>query len=229
MSTEPTQTPSPNPPPLPAPKRRGCLFVGCLSLVGASLLLVIVGLFAIPAAIHKLVDRFTQPQAAALPPIETSADQKAALFAKVKAFQDAIETHQPAPTLVLEKDELSALIANSPKSAELKDKVFVSIEGDQIKCALSYPLGKVGLMDFSGRFLNGTGTLKLSLANGVLLATLESLTVPQHDIPEAVMNEIRKENLASRVSDNVELSKVIQKLDRIEIKNSQLIIKAREN
>ena len=70
--------------------------------------------------------------------------------------------------LVLTSDDLNALIEENP---ELKGRIYVKVEGDEVKGRVSFPLDKLNChcrWPFKGRYLNGEADLKASLFDGEL-------------------------------------------------------------
>ena len=95
---------------------------------------------------------------------------------RVKAFRTALEEGKPTEPLVLTSDEINALI--EARTAELKGKVYVTIEGDKLKGQVSIPLSDFPSFGLTrGRYLNGEAEFKVSLQDGILLVTLDSIEV----------------------------------------------------
>ncbi|MBM3879602.1 MAG: hypothetical protein FJ387_07750 [Verrucomicrobia bacterium] len=209
-------------------KGRGCFFYGCLAVV----VLVLVGLlttyFGFRYAVGKFADAYTETAPVALPKVELSAAEALELQQRVKAFKTAVDNGTAAEPLVLNERELNGLIATSPDLAEIKDRVYLSLEGDQVTGQVSIPLDKFPLARLRGRYLNGSATFAASLENGVLIVTLQSLDVKGQAVPEAFLMQMRKENLAKDAYRNPEAAAWIRKLDRLAIQDGRVTIAPRQ-
>ena len=68
-------------------------------------------------------------------------------------------------------------LANNPDLRTLKDRLYLTIEGDQVKGQISVPLAELGsvpgMSGLKGRYLNGSATLKVSLNDGALDVRVE--------------------------------------------------------
>ncbi|MCX7826700.1 MAG: hypothetical protein N2689_14250 [Verrucomicrobiae bacterium] len=223
-------TQQPFPPQQPPRQGRGCFFYGCITAIILVLVLVVAGSFIIGgvrAFVKAAVDNYTETRPRELPKVEISEDDLARLQARVKAFTTAVDQQKPGASLALTEKEINALIAHDPDFKELKDKVYVAIEGDQIKGQISYPLGKLGPLDLTGRYLNGEATFKIALQGGMLFVMMQSLTVAGKQPPEAFMQALRQENLAKEACKDPDTAKALAKLDSIVVRDGCLIIAGR--
>jgi hypothetical protein len=108
--------------------------------------------------------------------------------------------------------------------------VFVAIDRDKLKGKISIPLSEIPSFGLTrGRYLNGEAELKVSLQDGVLLVTLESIEVNGKDLPSELMNSLRNQNLAKDAYKDQRTAEEIRKYQSIEIKDGKLIIKARDH
>lgn len=164
-----------------------------------------------------------------LPKVEMPAAEYEALQKRVEAFKESLDKQKGVSALVLNGEEINALIANQPETIGLKDKFHIAIEGDKIKGQVSIPLGETGLPFTSGRYVNGSAAFKASLQNGVLIVTAESIEVKGKPLPETFMSEVRKENLAKDVYRDPKHAEALRKIESMEVKDGRIIIKPREN
>ena len=220
--------PPPHPISQPPEKQgRGCFFYGCITTIVLAVLLVAGGYVGLRAFIRAAVDSYTQTTPMELPKVEISTDDLAHLQARVKAFTAAVDQQKPGAVLVLRENEINALIASDASFKGLKDKVYVAIEGDQIKGQISYPLGKIGLMDLTGHYLNGEATFKVALQGGMLFVMMQSVKVAGKEPPQEIMQALRQENLAKEACKDPETEKALAKLDSIIVRDGCLIIAGR--
>src|SRR6267142_1961253 len=124
---------------------------------------------------------------------------------------------------------ISALIATDPDLQPVKGKLYVMIEGDQLKGQVSVPMEQVGLPIFRGRYLNGTGTFRVLVRNGILLLTAEKLVVKGKPLPDNYMKEIRQQNLARDINNNPRATVALDAIKEVQVKDSRFIIVPKEN
>jgi hypothetical protein len=209
------------------PRQRGCFFYGCIiASVLAVLLMVAVGLgfYFLYRALGRLVEEYTATAPRELPKVEIPSEERESVKERFDAFRHAIDSGTPTEPLVLTADDLNALIE---ERTDLKGKVFVTIEGDKLKGQVSIPLEALGLAMFRGRYLNGEAELKVSLSNGALFITLESIEVNGKRPPEEFLTQLRQQNMAKDAYKNPKNAEQIRKLESIEIKDGKIVIKAR--
>jgi hypothetical protein len=216
------------------PRQRGCFFYGCIIasvLVVLMLVLLGVGSYFLYRFVAQAVEQYTATAPRDLPKVEMPADRRESLKKRAEEFAKAVEKGKAVEPLVLTGDDLNALIEEEPDLAQLKGKIYLKIEGDELKGQVSLPLEKFsempGLGLLKGRYLNGEANLKASLINGVLIVTLDSLEVNGQRVPENAMANIRQENLAKDAYKNPKHAEVLRKLESLEIKDGKLIIKVR--
>jgi hypothetical protein len=211
--------------PSPAPKRRGCLFYGCLTSV---VLLLLAGLLAFLAvrAVRNQFNAYTDTKPLEMPRVEMTDADFQALEERLKSFGSALDQGKSPEPLVLSERDINALIARSANTKELADKVHVSLKGDEVKGMVSIPLSGLGWLG-KGRYLNGDATFKVSLDNGVLSVTAQEIRVKGVPIPEAAMSRLRQENLAKDASQDPKSAEVIRKFESIQVEDSQVTVKGR--
>jgi hypothetical protein len=208
-------------------RRRGCFFYGCIT----SLVLLALLLGALLLGLHyvrKMVNQFTDTQPMALPTVQMSQADIDKVKQRWEAFQTAVREQRPTKPLVLTADDINALIASGPDRQPLKGKLYVGLEGNQLKGEVSLPLQDLGLRMFKGRYLNGSATFNLSLHNGVLFVTAQTITVKGKPLPEVYMQGIRKENLAAGVVNEPKAVAVLQGLQDIAVKDGKLVVEPKE-
>jgi len=210
----------------PPPKRRGCLFYGCLTCVVLALITVLLAVLAVRAVKNK-VNAYTDAQPMQLPKVEMTDAEFDTLKQRVALFGDAMGQGRPAEALVLTERDINALLARAPNTKELADKVHVSMSGNEVKGQVSIPLSGLGWLG-KGRYLNGEAAFKVSLENGVLIVTAEEVKVKGQPLPESFMKRLRQENLAKDAYKDPKNAEAIRKLDSIQVEDGRAIIKARE-
>jgi hypothetical protein len=201
------------------------LFYGCLTCV---VLLLIMSVLAVVTVrfIKNQVNTYTDTQPMKLPRVEMTDADYQQLERRVKSFGDAMEKGTPPAPLMLTERDLNALIARAANMKELADKVYVSVNGTEVKGQVSIPLSRLGWLG-KGRYLNGEATFNVSLENGVLIVTAREIKVKGKPLPETFMSQLRRENLAKEAYKNPKNAEAIRQLDTIQVQESQVLIKAR--
>jgi len=201
------------------------LFYGCLTCL---VLLLIMAVLAVVVVrfIKNQVNTYTDTQPMKLPRVEMTDADYQQLERRVKAFGDAMEKGTPIESLILTERDLNALIARAANMKELADKVYVSVNGTEVRGQVSIPLSRLGWLG-KGRYLNGEATFNVSLENGVLIVTAREIKVKGKPLPETFMSQLRRENLAKEAYKNPKNAEAIRQLDTIQVQESQVLIKAR--
>ena len=209
--------------PTPPPKKRGCFFYGCLTLVVLALIAGVAGFFIVRWA-AGLPERFTDSAAVPIQVVQLSPARLDELKQRLDAFGQAIEKPQTAQELILTAEELNGLIA---ENKDLKGKLFVQIEGDRIKGQVSVPIQGTGWKKFDGRHLNGVAAFKVSLENGRLDVSLDSMEVKGSPVPSVFMNPLRSKNLAQDAQKDAKTTQMIEKFESIKIKDGKVILRSK--
>lgn len=209
----------------PAPKRRGCLFYGCLTAI---VLLLLAGLMAFLAVrfVRNKLDAYTDTQPMKLPKVEMTDTEFQNLQERVKSFGVTLDQGKPGEPLMLNEREINALIARSENAKAFADKVYVSVNGNEVKGQVSIPLSGLGWLG-NGRYLNGEAVFKVSLENGVLIVTAQSVKVKGSPLPESFMSQLRQENLAKDAYKDPKHAEAIRKFDSIQVEDNRVVVKAR--
>ena len=159
-----------------------------------------------------------------LPKVEMPEEQRKALKDRVEAFRKAVNAGTPIEPLVLTSDDLNVLIS---ENEDLKGSIYVTVEGDEVKGKVSFPLDKLNVGMVRGRYLNGEADLKASLKDGVLIVTLDSIEVNGKKPPEEFLQGMRQQNLAKDAYKDQETANMMRKLESLEIKDGKIILKVR--
>jgi len=224
---------------------------GCMKMLGCGcLVVVILSVIAVVAvyqiakktmaAVAASVEQYTEEQPMELPKVALTEQQIQALNARVEAFGEAINAGQTPEPLVLEGDEINALIRANDEAKEIAESVYLTIEGEQIKAQISLsldqfveplkeiPLPKAltqGLAEaIEGRYLNGKAGISAQMAQSRLQVYLESVQVGDKPLPEEIMSQLRTENLAKDATNDPETREALSKIESLQISNGRLVI-----
>ncbi len=232
MSYDNVTPPTMPPPVATAPASSGgagktCLIVGgigCLVVIVLVVVVSLIGFFAAKGFMEELVAEYTDTEPVALPEEALSDEVFGELSGRVDAFVVGVEEGAATDPLVLTADEINALIQQHPDWEDLKGKVYITMEDDEIGGEVSFPLGELGWDMFQGRYFNGTATFRISLDRGFLGVFLTSMSLKGEPLPEEVMQGFRAQNLAQDQQNNPQLQPVIDALESIEVEDGKLIL-----
>jgi hypothetical protein len=204
----------------------GCLFWG--AIVGAVLLAVVI-IAAVFGAYYArgLFNRFTSTQPAKLPHVELPRPDMARLQSRVDSFRDAVQAGLATPSLELSATELNALIANDADLLPLRDRIYVTINGNQLAARFSIAASELGFKDIkalAGRYINGAGNFSIAIDGGKLRITAESISAGGKPLPETIARQIRARNLADDLNRDRRVAAAISQLQAIEVRDGNLII-----
>lgn len=171
-----------------------------------------------------IVNQLTDTKPMSLPSVHLPQAQMFQLHDRVDTFQDAVRDDEPTAPLELSGDELNALIETDPAFAALKNHIYVSIEGNQLRAQVSFPAEDIGLDALRGRYINASGVFDAALTNDQLRITAESLTAKGKPVPRHVMRRIAAQNLAAKFNEDPRAGTGLKKIQSIEIKNGKLVI-----
>jgi len=175
-----------------------------------------------------MVNSFTDSKPTELPTLQMSKAEIDQVKQRFEAFEQAVREQHATKSLSLTADDINALIASSAEPQTLKGKLYVSLEGDQVKGQVSVPLQDVGLRMFKGRYLNGSATFNLGFRDGVLIVTPQTLVVKGKPVPEVYMQEIRKQNFAASLTNEPAAVAVLKGLQDVQVKEGKVVIVPKE-
>ncbi len=232
----------------PETKTGRCLLLGCIGVFVTGLLLIVCAGFGTYFAVQKQVEKYTATEPADIPTVEYSDEELETLQARLDGFQTTLKPEPepepppegerseiavepnakseatPVSELVLTADDINALIATNP---DLKGRLFVAIDDGKITGEISVPIESF-VPGSKGRYLNGSGTFDVSLDEGVLFVTLDSAEVKGEPIPEAVMQSMRKQNLAKDLYKDKDTADMIRRFESIRIEDDKIIAKLKD-
>jgi hypothetical protein len=197
--------------------------IGCLTLVLFVGVMGYLGYKGVKGLISGVVEEYTDIEPRALPEVLIGEEDARTVIATVDDFKEAVRRDQPVDPLVLTGDDINLLIHYHPNWKVLKNKVYITIEDDNIRGEVSFPLDDIGGF-MKGRYLNGSAVFSVALMDGRLLVFLNAIEVKGKALPEEFMKQLRSENLAKNTNEKGDLDNVLEKLDAILVKGSQLFI-----
>ena len=208
----------------PSSGTKGCL-IGCLVALGIFVAACICMGVAAYTFVSRTIATYTSDTPMEIQTVEYNEEDMAALQARVDAFREALDNGEtPKEDLILTAADINALIA---QNEDLRGRVYVNIENDQVEGDVSIPLDKIPMC--KGRYLNGSARFGVSLEDGVLIVTAEEVEVNGNPVPEQIMSEMRKENLAKDVYKNPKNAKFLRNFEEIRVDDDKLILRFRRD
>jgi hypothetical protein len=214
----------------PPPRRRlGCFGRGCLILVVFAVVLGIAcfagmywGLHRHSAIFHGLY-WLTKAQAIGQTPVPvaqfTASDaQMQSVHERCEDFEQKARAGQAAE-LELTPDDINTLIA---ANQDARGKVFVSIDGDRLRCQTSMPLGE--FIGRSGYYFNGEITVEPKGAESLENPQVRGIAVNGEPAPTDLLNwKYRSKRLRDYLAEYRNGSGV----GTVEIRDGKLILRSR--
>lgn len=216
----------------PEPRRRGCLFYGCVVVVVLSVLLMLalaLGAFLAYRTAMRYRDVYTATAPVELPKLGLSEADRDRAVARMTAFRDAVEAGEDVEPLVLTSDDLNALIQESPR---LKDRIYLTLEGDKIKAKVSFPLAEIKDLSFTrGRYLNGEADLKAVVKDGVLSLEFDSMVADGKELPEVVCDILSQSDIilddeddSNDTEEERRVRSFIRRIASLEVEDGRMIV-----
>jgi hypothetical protein len=180
------------------------------------------GLYRNSAIFHGLY-WLTKAQAIGQTPVSvpgfTASDaQIQSVHERCEDFEQKARAGQPAE-LELTADDINTLVATNQ---DMRGKVFVSIDGDRLRCQASVPLGQV--IGRSGYYFNGDIAVELKNAESLENPQLSGITVNGQAVPLDFLNwKYRSKRLRGYLAEYRNGSGV----GTIEIRDGKLILRSR--
>jgi hypothetical protein len=219
---QPTQTFDINPTP-PRQFPWGCLLGGCLGTILLGLLVIgLMGYGVYSFAQHQIA-KYTADAPVELPTVDISEEEIEAIKTRLEDFRKQFESGEAPQELVITEDEINALIAGN---SDLKGRVYIQIEDGNLKADVSIPLDQ--FPGGKGRYFNGSATLHMELENGVLVANVIDAEANGSPIPEDVMTEFRKQNLAKEMYKDVKTAEALQRCESLVVESDRIVLRVRQ-
>jgi hypothetical protein len=168
----------------PPPRRQGglgCFGKGCLILFFFLVFLCVAFAFGSIYAVRHLKTTFFNTEGVALPPNRATQEDQQLALANWRIFERSARAHQQAK-IEMTADELNALIASQPG---LRDKAYVTIEGNSARLQVSFALTDVRWM--RGYYANGECTVRSASTGDPAALRLTDITLNNRSVDDAVL------------------------------------------
>jgi hypothetical protein len=215
-----------------APPRRkglGCFARGCLILLIFAIVLAIACFAGMYWGLHRHSALFygsywlakTRSIAQAptpVPEFSASDQQTQRVRERWQEFEQKTRAGQAAE-IELSADEINALIAISE---DVRGKVFVSIEGNQLRLQASVPIG--GFLGKPGYYFNGDVAIDLNGAQSLDNPQFSRITINREQVPTDFLNwKYRSRQLRDYLADQ----RNGYEIGTIEIRDGKVILRSR--
>jgi len=213
------------------PKKRGCFFYGCLTVVILGLLAgaaVGIGGYFFVKKVNQIVAEYTSTTPAEMPQVEMVEADYEVLEQRVGAFGNALKEGQPSEALVLTADELNVLLSRSEAMQVGKGRLHVVMTENEVSGQISLPLDPIAkgplLSQLQGRYLNGTARLGIGMQNGRLVVRLLGVRVNDQLMPKELVKAFETVNLMDQVYQDPQTAQTLSKIGGVEVTDSKLVI-----
>lgn len=206
------------------PKKKGCFFYGCLSVI-IVMLLACGGLFYGYWKIKRIFTEYTDTQPLSLPALSLSDEQVQDAKNKVVDFFAKAQDAQEAARLSLSADEVAALLQTSDALKDFHGSFSLAFVNGKATGSISIPLEKYA-SEFKGRFLNGDAVFNFSMKNAVPVLTVESILLNARELPESFLAEIKQENLLEDALADPEVQELLKHVTDARIQGDRLVVEA---
>jgi hypothetical protein len=153
-----------------------------------------------------------------VPQFTASDAQIQSVHERCEDFEQKARAAQPAE-LELTPDDINTLIATNQ---DTRGKVFVSIDGDRLRCQTSMPLGE--FIGRSGYYFNGDIAVELKSAESLENPQLNRISVNGEVVPPDLLNwKYRSKRLRDYLAEYRNGSGV----GTVEIRDGKLILRSR--
>ena len=154
------EQPQPTPPPpapvsFPPPRQGlGCFAKGCLTLVIAGFVFLVICIFGGWFVLNRLINKYTSTEPARIEATQPTPAESQAAEAKWNALRTAIRNNQET-SVEFTATDINALIANDPDFRDARGHVHVDIANSIVSLDLSAPLESMKWRAARDRWFNG--------------------------------------------------------------------------
>ena len=216
---------------------KGCLFYG---LVTAALVFigVIVGIyFGTRKAVRYAIETYTTNAPTTIPTLEISAIQQRNIANDLLKQFEARANGQAPEDLVLDEQQLNALISQPSEMRAYKGHVYLQPQGEELKAFVSLPLDqfkqwqefaqKMGGTNYAGRYMNGLAYVNLVVTNSMLTVAPRKVVVSAKSLPDQFLKQFPWSALTQPINENANFRSALQRVDGVTVQDSKVHVKFR--
>jgi len=214
---------------------RGCLLYGLVTAV-----LVFIGViggiyFGTRKAVRYAIETYTTNAPTTIPALQISPLQQRNLANDLLKQFEARANSQAPEDLVLDEQQLNALISQPSEMRPYKGHVYLEPQGEELKAFVSLPLDqfkqwqefaqKMGGTNYAGRFLNGLAYVNLVVTNGTLMVAPRKVVVAAKSLPDQFLKQFPWSALTQPINDNANFRSALQRVEAVTVQDSKVHVK----
>jgi hypothetical protein len=216
---------------------KGCLFYGLITAA-----LVFVGVlggiyFGTRKAVRFAIETYTTNAPTTIPTLQIPPMQQRNIANDLLKQFEARANSQTLEDLVLDEQQLNALIAQPSEMRAYKGHVYLQPQGEQLKAFISLPLDqfkqwqefaqKMGGTNYAGRYLNGLAYVNLVLTNGTLTVAPRKVVVSAQSLPDQFLKQFPWGALTQPINENANFRSALQRVEAVTVQDSKVHVKFR--
>jgi hypothetical protein len=217
---------------------KGCLFYGLITAA-----LVLIGLiggiyFGTRKAVRYAIETYTTNAPTTIPALQIPPLQQRNIANDVlKRFEERANGQVP-DDLVLDEQQLNALIAQPAEMRAYKGHVYLQPQGEELKAFVSLPLDqfkewqefaqRMGGTNYAGRYLNGLAYVNLVVTNGTLAVAPRKIVVSAQSLPDQFLKQFPWSALTQPINANANFRSALQRIDAVAVQDSKVHLKFRK-
>lgn len=170
--------------------------------------------------VTDLVVQYTDTTPLTLPPLKKTPEEQKAVLDRVRAFGKAMDERTDPEPLVLDEDDINALmVSQNPKSAEL---ARVGISGSDITGIVSLPIKYPGQ---GTRYFNAKVTFEAKTSRELLDIKIVSAEVKGQPVPKEALTGFNSKTIWNMdESDDPKFKAAVSKIKEITVKDGKVIV-----
>lgn len=215
-------------------------FAGCIILIAAVCVMIFLIGFSVLTLFRQFneISKFTveQPIPVELTSLENREAELNALSERVETFRQQL-AGDTETSLALSPEDINLAIAAHEPFKELRGTFRVtSIEGENLRAAISFPLngkprltreGESGVITSDSRYLNATLVGRPQLQQREIVFTVDKVEVPGATVPQEFTDQFSPYRITERYLMDKTIGPVMAKLTRVGISDGKIVLTRR--
>ncbi|MEM9281330.1 MAG: hypothetical protein AAGA96_05855 [Verrucomicrobiota bacterium] len=204
--------------------------IGCLIIIILAVVLGFVAFNVFKEKSKEFIDNYTADEAVEIVEPALQKPEIEDAVARFDAFKSAVSAGETPPPLVLDQDDINALIYHHSDFSALAGKAIVEMEDNLLRSQISLDLDALEIPipfiadQVEGKFFNGEAAFSLSMPAGRPSMFIEELQMNGAMVPEVVMSELRSENLMKDLISDPEMKAFFDQISDMKIEGGELKI-----
>ena len=208
------------------------LLVGGCGLVCGTMLILIGLAFVVPRVLDSMIETYTDEQAVAISLVPLSDDELETLENRIDEFTARVDEGEWTRPLKLSENDINGLVQK--EMDDFGGAIKFRFRDNQVIGNLSIPLDadfKLGPWErtLAGRHLNGQAAFDLSIEKGVLELNLVEFEVSGKKLPGWILSQVQDRIDKERWLDDEDIQEFTRKIDSLEVRNKEIVLRAAGN